>query len=724
MSTTITGNIKDLSATAVPGATKTFVRFWLRGANGQQPRVNGTALVAPKSGLSFYFDMTPDASGAISGTLYSTRDVTGTGNGEIEVGGSLTSVWYGMQVYNNGAPGPEIAFHAKNSATVDISNVTSLTTTPMATAPTGDTTYLRLDGGNSPVTGSVAFTAAVTADKINNHIFVDGTKYPITQAGIQSAITDACAISSGAGKGCHVWLPPCSVALTNGTGSTEQFLVTAPIQVHGAGPNATWFVVGSTTGIDSIPIFRIVPAASDEGYYLFEDFRITANATNGGDAFSLEATASTTINDFTLRRTKIVNLAAGSWAVTMNTAGGTERFFHGRITDNNLAHGIKMNSTSTIDSWLIDHNVFTSVSGVTTAAVDATTVNGAAHVTLFNNNGSLPGGFCISHGTTELQILYNQIEQAVTSVEANSALIDLMGDTYTIDHAVIVGNNIGSNNNCSINIRVDHATRTWIAGNVIGVNTSSGTGIVLTANSSGTVIDNNNSNEFILGGSAVAMTNASGVNPFTVTLYTSTGTLPATIKNDSAGGVQILTNNGKSWDFQNTSNLVAPAGVGITLPGATSGNCIIAQSAVAGGTHTFTANGGNINETMASVDSTAQSAATGTLTAFAVVNAGQYHVSWNAKITQAATSSSTLGPMTLGWTDPDGTANSTVVSATVAAGSLTVSGQTTNTTAVFMVGTPLTLNCKAGTNITYSFAYASSGATAMQYNLHIKVQAI
>jgi hypothetical protein len=34
------------------------------------------------------------------------------------------------------------------------------------------------------------------------------------------------------------------------------------------------------------------------------------------------------------------------------------------------------------------------------------------------------------------------------------------------------------------------------------------------------------------------------------------------------------------------------------------------------------------------------------------------------------------------------------------------------------------LNYKASTNITYAFAYASNAAAAMNYNLHIKLEAM
>lgn len=159
--TTVTGTISTLgTGTIGQGA---FVRFWLRGCGGNQPRVGGVGVIGPTQGGVFYFDFAANGSGAISGTLYSTRDNAGTGNGDIECGGSKTAVWYGMQIFVAGKGGPEVAVHAKSGSTLDISNVSAITTNPVVTAPTGDNTYLRLDAGNSPITGPIVFGSTISA---------------------------------------------------------------------------------------------------------------------------------------------------------------------------------------------------------------------------------------------------------------------------------------------------------------------------------------------------------------------------------------------------------------------------------------------------------------------------------------------------------------------------------------------------------------------------------
>jgi len=56
------------------------------------------------------------------------------------------------------------------------------------------------------------------------------------------------------------------------------------------------------------------------------------------------------------------------------------------------------------------------------------------------------------------------------------------------------------------------------------------------------------------------------------------------------------------------------------------------------------------------VDLTAQTALIGTTTLYTTPSAGQYRLSWNMKITTAAVTSSTLGPLTIVYTDPDSVA--------------------------------------------------------------------
>lgn len=140
---------------------------------------------------------------------------------------------------------------------------------------------------------------------------------------------------------------------------------------------------------------------------------------------------------------------------------------------------------------------------------------------------------------------------------------------------------------------------------------------------------------------------------------------------------------------------------------------------------TLQVNGFNVASGVAKVDLTAQTAAVGTTTLYAVpsTGAGQYRIAWDAKITTAAGTSSTLGPLTITYTDPDGVVLTITADAHGSAGA-DVTSLTANTTTTVLLGTPMLLNCKASTNIQYSFGYASNAANAMNYNLHIRLEAM
>ena len=89
---------------------------------------------------------------------------------------------------------------------------------------------------------------------------------------------------------------------------------------------------------------------------------------------------------------------------------------------------------------------------------------------------------------------------------------------------------------------------------------------------------------------------------------------------------------------------------------------------------------------------------------------GLYRVSTYARITQAASTSSSL-TVTLGWTD--GT-----VACTSSGSALT--GNTTATTGSL----DLMIRSDADASVTYETAYSSSGATAMQYRLDLVMEQV
>lgn len=257
---------------------------------------------------------------------------------------------------------------------------------------------------------------------------------------------------------------------------------------------------------------------------------------------------------------------------------------------------------------------------------------------------------------------------------------------------------------------------------------------------------------FTLGASAspvlTAAANASGGT----TTYT--GTFPANIQLNNyvtIAGFLTAANNGVFLAVSgNSTTLVVnnPNGVAETHAGtATWGITVYADNCdiIGDGTNaisnsgTFYDLGGNtiqgalagsgvynaVATGIARVDLTGQSAAIANNTVYIVPSngGGQYLLSWNAKVTTAAGTSSTLGALTVKYTDPDGVVQTITCAAQSNAGAIETTDAGNATTTV-LLGLPVLLNCKANTNIQYAFAYASNAANAMHYNLHMKIQAV
>lgn len=90
---------------------------------------------------------------------------------------------------------------------------------------------------------------------------------------------------------------------------------------------------------------------------------------------------------------------------------------------------------------------------------------------------------------------------------------------------------------------------------------------------------------FLGGGAKTSVNNDTGqiVTASSIALQTTSQTLPATIVNDTLGGLLFTTNAGKGWQIANsTGQLQGFTGVTILLQGATSGGVTLAVPAVAG----------------------------------------------------------------------------------------------------------------------------------------------
>ena len=115
----------------------------------------------------------------------------------------------------------------------------------------------------------------------------------------------------------------------------------------------------------------------------------------------------------------------------------------------------------------------------------------------------------------------------------------------------------------------------------------------------------------------------------------------------------------------------------------------------------------NSNAAVASVNLTAQTAAISPTTLYTTTTSGLFNISYYAKVTTPAGSSSNLGPFNVISTDPDGNAVTTV--GFTSSQNSSVSGFISGNATVY-VG--------SGTNIQYSLGYTSSGSPSMAYSLH------
>lgn len=91
---------------------------------------------------------------------------------------------------------------------------------------------------------------------------------------------------------------------------------------------------------------------------------------------------------------------------------------------------------------------------------------------------------------------------------------------------------------------------------------------------------------------------------------------------------------------------------------------------------------------------------------------GMYRVNLYAVVTTAATTSSTLGAATVQFTDPDSGATGTIAA----------SGTQTGNAAGDGLGYVVLVRMKAGAALTFTLTYASSGATAMAFAVHVNVE--
>lgn len=150
-----------------------------------------------------------------------------------------------------------------------------------------------------------------------------------------------------------------------------------------------------------------------------------------------------------------------------------------------------------------------------------------------------------------------------------------------------------------------------------------------------------------------------------------------------------------------------------TTPAAPSGSINVAFQTDGSGNDSANVPAYAVELTQQSVDLTAQSANISATTLLAVTNADMYRVSGYIIVTQAATVSSTLPSIVITWTDKDNATSQSLTLTATSAGNLLTTFEEAG--AVISVA--------ASSNITYATSgYATSGATSMQFSLHIRLE--
>lgn len=179
--TTISGNLSDVAGAAVTSTTAS-AKFTLMNYGSNIPRITGTTtIVRPKATIS------PDDSGAISGTIVGNDTITPTGT------------FYRVCVWHDGRQF-RCADYEITGASWDLNSATPLTTSPVVSPPTGDSIYLRLDGGNQ-ATGNIVPNSNGTQALGNLlarwDLFGDSVDVNSLSIGGSSALTSSAATGTG-----------------------------------------------------------------------------------------------------------------------------------------------------------------------------------------------------------------------------------------------------------------------------------------------------------------------------------------------------------------------------------------------------------------------------------------------------------------------------------------------------------------------------------------------
>lgn len=828
---TVTANLQNMFGAAQ--ATKTQVCFSLTDGNGNQlsnPRTSGGVIVPTATQC-----VLPNGSGVVSTPVIA--------NDQITPAGSIYSVTYlfnGRQVHG------DIYQFLLADGTENLNTKVGLTTPPVVPTPTGDTTYARLDGANSPFTnpiGAPVFNAStgfeiaggatsgrylkgngtnfvvsngaaagvgsnancsnsfLTQVNLNNDTAPTGNCAAVTQGAVTNGYVDLSSAQNVGGvktftsDSIFKSMNGLTVVYADQFANVQAAITACPSTgclIDARSPNVNLTLgaldTGSNTKIVTLLLgpftYTFTQITVRQGFNIVGagilDTLLNNNGTNANPAFVIPQVNNNIItvhwSDFT------VNALAGNTsqdgiffdASTLTNAGVQYSTFTNIIFLGFNGVGVHLKCTQNGSSGsigCIQGDTFTNVqstrpSGATGASQNALRIDGAVGqiefwncwflgttndtgTNVFVGTNSTSNPYSIHfHGTTVQNGNAYTIDGANSVTTENDHFEQLKG-VYNLltTSQLIVGINFKTpfiNSNVGVN-----------AGNGYIINTNSVTNCDVTLDSPflGVSPDNLVKNT---GGNACSVrllgartfNSATPTNVFVTSGVTGTATPAATLDirswttvqlSSSATSITTLRSNlspGESVTFfvsSGTAQFATGGNLGLALaasPYVVNAGDSVTFTRVDAGTPAFILTGTSVTRGgTAKVDTTGLAANVGSTVLYTVPanQGGMYLISGYDVVTQQATTTSTLPNIQIVWTDNDTNVASAAVNLTPSSAggpaNPAVGFNSLNNVGAAGVGNIITVSAKAGSNINYQTVnYASTGATAMQYALHIKVQ--
>ncbi len=520
------------------------------------------------------------------------------------------------------------------------------------------------------------------------------------------------------------------IKLANGS-NAHVFIVTSSnvgfynLTINGNGSNqsvASYDGIDFATGLSGLTVQGcVIENAAKDNVYMISDSHVLVTQSTlsgaGDDQFNYETTASVASTDIkiidnTIDSTAISTSFVAVYAVDAIGSGST-------VTDvtvsGNTVH-IPLTSANETDGIVVNGNTTGSVSRV---EVEGNNVAGTSGSGSTNSNG-----IEVAKGVDDFAVAHNTV-----SLMFQGMLIQNCTTTGCTDSGTVVGNTlIAASGNQGVGIYLNDESKTQRV--TVTGNTIAGWHVGLVVNSSNTAAS----------GNAIALTSANnyGIEVANASNVDVSGNyLAGTSTGDGNWG--LFTSGSSVTDVSFRQNQVANVSYGTVWSATTHTRVVVAGNSFGTIPSPYTlGTGGGVPVGVAVIDDngalgvissqsvvnlTGQTAAKASTLLYAVPANGQghYKVCFDAKVTTAASTSSTLGGTNnfqLLYTDADDS-----VSVTTVAGATfdsTTSGLAGNTTQNQESGC-LIVDVKASSNINYLFGYTSSGSTAMAYSLHVRV---